>query len=198
MKKISLLAMLVAGMWATPVSAASSTYVSGSVGVGSLTNSNVNVLGVSIKDAFEYKTGVPFVGAVGLKNDSYRVEAAIGYQSHDVNKVLGIPYTAKLTVSALTFMANGYYDFETKGSALAPYLTVGLGAADVRSSDNVTTDSKTVFAWQAGAGLGLKATDNLTVDLGYRLLKPSNVSLGLGADLTLLSHNFLAGVRYSF
>ena len=190
--------MLVAGMWATPVSAASSTYVSGSVGVGSLTNSNLNIGGVTVNDVIEYKTGVPFGGAVGMKNDSYRVEAAIGYQSHDVSKVVGIPVTG-LSVSALTYLANGYYDFETKGSALAPYLTVGLGGATIGSSDGVTTDHNTVFAWQAGAGLGLKAGDNLTVDFGYRFLKPSNVSTGvLGSDVTVASHNFLAGVRYNF
>jgi len=120
----------------------------------------------------------------------------LGYQSNDVDKVVSVPY-AGATVKLFTYMANGYYDIGVKNSSITPYLIGGLGGTHVTLSDNGVDLTHNVFAWQLGAGVGIKASDQLVVDVGYRYLSPSKFTDG-GVDMTLASSNFMAGVRYSF
>ena len=96
----------------------------------------------------------------------------------------------------LTVMANGYYDFDTKSDVI-PYLMAGAGVADV----NLTwsTDSITSFVWQVGFGAGFKVDDNITMDLGYRYIKPEGlVCPGDNYDIIWHSQHLMAGVRYQF
>ncbi|MEI8033547.1 MAG: outer membrane beta-barrel protein [Chlorobiaceae bacterium] len=201
MKKL-LLTLAALSMAAAPASAATSTYVSGSVGLGLATNTEKTFLGATVKDMYAYKTGVPFVGAVGIKSDAYRLEAALGYQVNDVDKAkLDLFHPVSLPgnkVSMWTYMANAYYDIDLDKSSASPYVTVGLGGASLKpaiSGESSTT--KSVFAWQAGAGVALKASDVVVSDLGYRYLKPLSVKTG-GEELSFGFHNLLAGVRYCF
>ena len=183
-------------MSAAPVYAA--PYVSGSVGVGLLGNADVTSAGVTDKDGQTFKTGIPFGGAIGFKNNGYRVEAALGFQNQKVDTWQHAPDTTNDSVSMLTYMANGYYDVDINNASLSPYLMAGLGGARVNSKNEGMADHKsTVFAWQAGVGVGIKAADNLTVDLGYRYLKPSKFKDSYG-EYTTSSSNFLAGIRYEF
>lgn len=88
-----------------------------------------------------------------------------------------------------TFMANALYDFGSTDSAIRPYVGFGLGGASVSADfggrlNGVTVDTdfgsqtqKTVFAWQALAGVGWKLTDRLTVDATYRYLSVPSLSL---------------------
>ena len=209
MKKKLLLPLLLAGMWATPAMAAN-TYVSGSVGLGLLNNADASALGVTVDNILEFGTGVPFGVAVGYKSDEYRIEGAVGYQTHGVDKKSGVPvpdaYAAD--VSIWSFMANGYYDVNMKDSSVSPYLTAGLGLASVSVSMNSYSDDKSVFAWQVGAGVGIKASEHVVVDLGYRYFQTANIAVdnmalipehGVGpVDLTRSGSNILAGVRYNF
>ena len=67
---------------------------------------------------------------------------------------------------------------------------------------------KSVFAWQVGAGVGIKASEHVVVDLGYRYFQTANIAVdnmalipehGVGpVDLTRSGSNILAGVRYNF
>lgn len=193
MKKI-LLTALIAGMSAAPAIAA--PYVSGSVGAG--------FFGGVDKDIQTYKTGVPFGGAVGINNGAYRVEAALGYQTNDLDTYGGsTAEAANCSVSTLTYMLNGYYDIDVKSKSISPYVTAGLGGASIKAknaawlstpAEETTTSG---FAWQIGAGIGLKAAKNLTVDFGYRYLKPSKFKDSYG-EYTASSSNILAGLRYDF
>ncbi len=205
MKKKLFLPLLLAGMWATPSFA--STYVSGSVGLGLAGNSDATVSGVSakVKDFATYKSAIPFGIAVGLKSDEYRVEVALGQQTNKLDKVKNAPYTTAVPAinntraSVLSYMVNGYRDFVIKDSCVSPYLTAGLGAASLTQKASGGEDKKTVFAWQAGVGVGIKASDNVVVDLGYRYFKPSELKFpDTTNSLTFSSSNFLAGVRYTF
>ncbi|MEI6758385.1 MAG: outer membrane beta-barrel protein [Chlorobium sp.] len=207
MKKKLFLPLLIAGMWATP--ALADPYVSVSAGLGILNNSDVTVSGTTYKDAAEYKSAVPFGAAVGVKLDEYRVEAAVGYQSYTMDK-RGLVSVSGADVSGLSFMANGYRDFPLKNSGIIPYLTAGLGIAKVKGADTssaVFSLDQSKFAWQAGAGLGIKASDNVIVDLGYRYYKistatgisPDNSGTGETFEISNLGGSqFLAGVRYGF
>ena len=95
-------------------------------------------------------------------------------------------------------MVNGYYDVDIKNSNITPYVMAGLGGASVNVKNEGQPDQNSnVFAWQVGAGIGIKAANNLTFDLGYRYLKPSSFSDTWGS-YTFSSSNFLAGIRYEF
>ena len=201
MKKL-LLTALIAGISAAPALAAT-PYVSGSVGIGFFANGDVkNPDGTTSSDGVTYKTGVPFGGAIGLKQEAFRVEAALGYQSNDVKTFEGDADPGS-SVSTFTYMVNGYYDVDVKSKSISPYVMAGLGGASITAKNAADIlhpaeeISTSVFAWQIGAGIGVKATDNLTVDLGYRYLKPSKFSDSYG-EYTASSSNILAGVRYGF
>jgi opacity protein-like surface antigen len=199
MKKL-LLTALIAGMSATPA-LASTPYVSGSIGLGFVGNSEASVSGKTIKDAITYKSGIPFGAAVGMKKDQLRVEAAIGYQTSDVDKekrnLTDLVSVSGDSVSILTYMANCYYDINLNKSSVSPYVMAGIGGASINAKVNTSDETKSVFAWQLGAGVGVKAANNLTVDLGYRYLKASKFKDNYG-EYTASSSNILAGVRYDF
>lgn len=203
MKKL-LLTALIAGMSATP--ALSAPYVSGSVGLGFAGNSSFELTGVGeVDDVIKWKSGIPFGGAIGIKQDAFRVEAALGYQTHDIDEVLtapgvyGAPEGTDNSLSVLTYMVNGYYDIDLNKSSISPYVTVGLGGASLKPEGDT---SKSVFAWQVGAGVGVKAAKDLTVDLGFRYLKPGSLegqdSEGDSGKFSLSYTNILAGIRYDF
>ncbi len=203
MKKI-LLTALIAGMSAVP--ALATPYVSGSVGLGFAGNSSFSVTGVGeVNDFVKWKSGVPFGAAVGIKQDAFRVEAALGYQTHDIDKVLvapgvyGAPGGTDNSFSVLTYLVNGYYDFNINKSSFSPYVIAGLGGASLKPEGD---PSKSVFAWQIGAGVGVKAAKDLTVDLGVRYLKPGSYDTGdfegNSGKISVSYTNILVGVRYEF
>ncbi|HWR01372.1 MAG TPA: outer membrane beta-barrel protein [Chlorobaculum sp.] len=170
----------------TIVTAVSPTgpYISASIGIG--------IAGDWKEDGYAYKikNGMPYNVALGYNFGSTRLEAAGGYQKHDWRD-----YDEDVTVK--TLMGNGYYDFGSPSSGFRPYLMAGAGIADVRASWD--SSSITVFAWQAGAGVGVKLGSGWTFDIGYRYLKPSSLktsSLNNKVDWEL--HNVLAGFRYQF
>ncbi|HWR01226.1 MAG TPA: outer membrane beta-barrel protein [Chlorobaculum sp.] len=214
MKKTLLLALLFTGLGATP--ALAKTYVSGSGGVAFLGNSTLE----GVADTIEYYSGYDFNGAVGYNFGSFRLEGAVGYQNNRVRQFNGIPATlilsagndARVNFSMLSYMANAYADFNVK-SSLQPYVMGGVGAVttrwvatlrdvvsdkDLRISSDVTS-----FAWQVGLGVGVKLTDHLKLDFGYRYFRPSNAEilmplLGEIGNITLPSHNLITGIRYEF
>ena len=195
MKKI-ILPLLVAGMSAAPslAQAMSNPYVSLSGGLGLLNNSTVD----GNDDAIEYDAGYLINGAVGMKGDNMRLEAEVGYHRNGIDSsIYSAPVEAH--VSMWTFMANGYYDFELNNGDVSPYVMAGLGIADASISDGNwgQESSSTEFAWQLGAGVGIKTASNTTVDFGYRYLAPSDANFDV-AKVSLGSSNFLVGIRYGF
>ncbi|NTU58802.1 MAG: porin family protein [Chlorobiaceae bacterium] len=214
MKKTLLLVMLFAGLGAT--SAFAKPYVSGSAGVAMLGDADVD----GVQNAVAFKTGYAVNCAVGYNFGKVRLEGAVGYQKNGVDRFTGIPAEFVLTpgsdvnvnFSLLSYMANAYYDFNIK-SPLKPYLMGGIGAVTTKweanlnnleeSMDISISSDTTSFAWQLGLGVGARVTDNLRFDVGYRYFKPSNSEIlrpfgGQIGDITLGSHNLMAGVRYEF
>jgi opacity protein-like surface antigen len=198
MKKI-LLPLLMAGICSAPALAQAVTpYVSASAGVALLNNSKIN----GIEDSAEYNSGLALNGAIGLESDMGRLEAAVGYQKNDVDNVFGFTNLGDSHVRIGSLMANGYLDYNKKHCDISPYIMAGAGVADVKADvyDSFGTfysDSDTVFAWQVGAGVGIKASKNLTLDIGYRYFSPNDANLD-GYKVSLASSNILAGLRYSF
>lgn len=155
-------------------------YVSAAAGIGF---PSLEWYGYDVEDALD--SGLVLNGAVGYNFGSARLEAAVGYQSHDLSDFDDV------NVSVLTGMANAYYDFDID-SSVRPYIMGGAGIASVDT--NQDTDSETVFAWQVGAGLGFKIARNTTLDLGYRYLKPNKIE----DSLEIESHNVMLGLRFQF
>ncbi|NTU96346.1 MAG: porin family protein [Chlorobiaceae bacterium] len=171
--------------------AAANPYVSVSGGLGLMNNSSED----GNDDAVEYNSGYLVNGAVGLKSDLGRIEAEVGYHRNGVDTYYGSPQS-DTDVSVWSFMANGYLDFDMKDQGIAPYVMAGIGVADASIQSDTEEYGDTVFAWQVGAGVGIKAADKVSVDLGYRYFKPSDVTWD-GSTYSLGSHNILAGIRYS-
>ncbi|NTV60219.1 MAG: porin family protein [Chlorobiaceae bacterium] len=192
MKKL-LLSLLVAGLFAVPslASASTSPYVSLSGGLGLMNDSD----GTAI---VTYKTGYLVNGAVGLKSDYYRLEAEVGYHNNTVETWDGVPpgpLYADEHVAIWSFMANGYVDYDMKDSGVSPYIMGGIGYASVTDSWTTASYSDGVFAWQIGAGVGIKAGNKATVDIGYRYFATSDPVFD-GEKITISKHNIIAGVRF--
>ncbi|TLU87747.1 MAG: porin family protein [Chlorobium sp.] len=184
MKKL-LLTALIAGMSAAPA-LAGTPYVSGSIGLGLLNNGSFTPTG-GVKEDVKFDSGVAFGGAIGIKQDDFRIEAALAHQSNDFQN-------STHSVSELSYMVNGYYDINLDKSSVSPFVTVGLGGVSAKPENG---DSKSALAWQIGAGVGVKASKDLTVDLGVRYTKPSAFKYSDG-EFKVSSTNILAGVRYGF
>ncbi len=85
----------------------------------------------------------------------------------------------------------------------------GIGIANIQNKDTylgitnggatVFGTSNGVFAWQIGAGFGVKASENITIDLAYRYFAAPD-SEGVAEDriVDVSTSNFLLGARYSF
>ncbi|NTV26826.1 MAG: porin family protein [Chlorobiaceae bacterium] len=196
MKKSILLTALLIGLGASPALAASGPYISGSIGPTFLEDSKVD----GVSHAAGYDTGYALNAAAGYTFGMARLEGAIGYQRSDVNDVLDIPVSGA-HVSIFSVMANGYLDFDIRDLPVKPYVMAGLGVADVDASLTYAgvewSKSDTVFATQVGAGVGIDAGSNLTLDIGYRYFSPSKSEFH-GHDLTIDSHMVMAGLRYNF
>ena len=182
MKKLILTLVLLAGITSTP--AIAKPYISGSVGLGLLGDWDE----VGYHEQFD--SSAAWNGAVGYNFGSYRLEGAVGYENHNYKS------PSVDDISLLTVMANGYYDINTD-SKITPYLMVGAGIADVDVS--WSTKSMTSFVWQVGAGVGFKVDDNITLDLGYRYIKPEGLDCPYeGNSVSLNSQHIMAGIRYQF
>ena len=99
-------------------------------------------------------------------------------------------------ITSWTIMANVIYDI-LPDSVINPFIGVGVGINRITINtdgqfSNITGpltaanpafqnlsihDNDTAFAWQALAGLSWKATDDLSVDLTYRYLGGSDISV---------------------
>jgi opacity protein-like surface antigen len=209
MKRKVLASLLVTGICAVPsLTQAATPYVSANVGLGYANNSEVTSGATSVNDGITFKVGVPFGGAVGLREGDYRVEAALGYQLNGADQLKAnlrtlSPAASNDKASVFSYMANAYYDHKMQGSDVTPYIMAGLGGATINPQGaNLEGASQSVFAWQVGAGVGVKASDNVVVDVGYRYFKPSAYTVtdpAFGnAKFTVASSNVMLGLRYNF
>ena len=131
-------------------------------------------------------------------------------------------YTAKK--SELLFLANAYADLGTY-YGITPYIGAGLGTSYNTISHfrdvNITNgggayaddNGEWNLAWALHAGLGIKATERMTVDLGYSFVSLGDASTGIlrndvpgffpdGENESIkfndiYSHDFKLGMRYS-
>ncbi|NTU44702.1 MAG: porin family protein [Chlorobiaceae bacterium] len=222
-KRVLIVSLLGAGMLsATPTASAVTPYVRASGGVGLMNNVEYRFTAQDKVETDKMHTGAAVEGAFGIKTGRFRVEAAAGYQSNQVdqftlkgtgygvnNGLTSTPESGdeKWTYSIQSYMVNGFADFNAD-SKISPFVMAGIGMANIQNKEKypadatgvtVTGTSNGVFAWQAGAGVGVKASDNITIDLEYRYFAASNAE-GFAADrvVDISTSNILLGVRYGF
>ncbi|MEO4000720.1 outer membrane beta-barrel protein [Mesorhizobium sp. CAU 1732] len=181
-----------------------------------------------------FEAGPLFGAGVGYQfNDYLRVDGIVEYRGEvgfhglDTWTAGGIDrfnnYTGKK--SEWLLMANAYADLGDF-HGIVPYVGAGIGASrnTIHSFRDAGIDefgaptlayadsaSEWNFAWALHAGVGLKATERMTIDLGYSFMNLGDARSGdiIAYDGTNLidnpmefrkitSHDFKLGVRYAF
>ena len=197
-------------------------YVSGNIGTSILQDSDVSAADStgSFSGDFSTDVGVAVMGAVGYALNNLRIEGEISYRHNGLDELTintavggGLVFVGVATgpiegdMTALGFMANAFYDFDT-GTNWVPHLGGGIGLAqlglDVESIGGVSTsfdDTDTVFAYQLGAGIGYRLGNGARVDLSYRFMGTSDAEFsdsGATVDAEYQSHSIMAGMLYKF
>ena len=122
-------------------------------------------------------------GAIGHRFGAVRAELQGSYFTANYNEVFGIEikqdaYDTLPGVSALSIMANGWYEVDT-GTMFSPFVGLGLGALQGTHSSGIPKGapdgteaivySGWGFALQGGAGVAMEVADGLSIQLRYRL-----------------------------
>jgi opacity protein-like surface antigen len=172
---------------------AATPYVGGSTGFAFLSGDKLTINGPYLGDP-EYDSGAAFSGALGMDYDGYRVEGEVAYQKNEIDN-LGSD------VSVLSFMANGYLDFQLERSRIVPFVSAGLSYAKVDVDALGEDGSDGVLAVQVGAGVGFQVSSHVTIDAKYRYFASADPDIELGTktyEMDIHSHNLLFGFRVSF
>jgi outer membrane immunogenic protein len=197
MKTRALVVMLLLVISATSALAAG-PYVGASGGVSMVHDSDISEPGIS--GTVEYDTGFGFNLNVGYDFDPVRVEFEFGYKNADVKNLsafgIGVPVN-NADLTTLSYMVNAFYDIKTK-SAFTPYLGAGIGMINGELDDNGYTADDTVFGYQFIVGAAYNFNKNFALDLSYRFQGAAQDFSLNGSDLSYMSSNIMAGMRYSF
>ncbi len=167
----------------------------------------------------EHDPGFNIGGMVGYEfGNRFRLQGEIMYRENDVDELdvsdfdLGVNSIDGIgDVSALSFMAAGYYDFDVDW-LFKPYVGGGIGFANVSLNDagaraggisvELADDDDTVFAYQLGAGLSYPLNPKLSISLDYRFFATADPELedvdGDNFDTEYRSHNLGLNIRYRF
>ncbi len=164
-------------------------------------------------------TGFNIGGMVGYDlGNSFRVEGELTYRQNDIDELdvsdlgLGVDELSGTgDVSALSFMANGFYDFDVAWP-VKPYIGGGIGFARVSLNDagaeaggvsvELADDEDVVFAYQFGAGLSYPINPTMLISLDYRYFATSDPEFedadGDDFDSEYRTHNIGLSVRFRF
>lgn len=184
----------------------------------------------------DFDAGITGQIGIGYQfNDWFRTDVTAQYRGKTEFSALdyydtdGIPGTGDEATntyhakkSEWLLLANAYTDLGTYGG-ITPYVGAGIGASRNTISDftddNIITggggfagsDSQWEFAWALHAGIGIKATDRMTIDLGYSYVDLGDGKTGIAYNYDgvgtrnapfefkdIASHDFKLGVRYAF
>lgn len=182
-------------------------YFSGNAGLSILSDIDNAQGGIVLESSFD--PGFNVGGAIGYNYGSARAEVEIAYRRNDADElsVLGFGVPSDGSVSALSFMVNGYYDFHSGNSPWTPYFGAGVGGAHVDADISVlglqlVDDSAVVFAYQLMAGLGFNISPTTTLTMGYRYFATADPEFddptGTPFDSEYQTHEFNLGVRVAF
>ena len=190
-------------------------YVSGNAGVSLLSDAKLESNNLKFGE-FSFDPGFNVGVALGYNFGSLRLEGEIAYHRNEMDEifqnslVIGCPCVSSIdgSLSTLSYMINGYYDFHLANSGLVPYLGAGLGAATTKVDIGLSgDDTDIVFAYQVAGGVGYKINPNMTLTAGYRYFATTESEfevtglLGPGVSTVFTeveSHEVMVGLRYQF
>lgn len=178
---------------AVSFSAGPGWYISGQLGVAFLTDSDIS--GWSERGTLEFDPGFATGFAGGYNFGMFRVEGEMEYQYNNIDKVRGGGYSDG-DVTALSSLANGYFDFVNK-TPFTPFITAGIGVARIEANDIAGDGDDMVFAYQVGFGVAYAINKNMSIDLKYRYFATEDPNFN-GVDAEFASHNIYCGFRYNF
>ncbi len=152
-------------------------------------------LGAVIGTGYRFGSGVRAEFALGMRRNNLDSISAAG-------TFFGTPLAANAVlngdITTIYGLLNGYYDFDI-GSAWAPYLGLGLGAASVEldSATLGVDDTDTVPAWQGMLGLTYRISDNVWARGGYRYFGTADPEIA-GTEFEVQSHVIDIGLQIGF
>lgn len=186
--------------------AAVGPYVSGQVGATWLDDADISISGAGSVAETSFDMGFNIGVAGGYDFGPARVEGELTYRLNDIDEYSAPgfgTFSADGDVSALSLLANGFWDIPT-GGPVTPYLGAGIGVAQVSMDDPSfpIDDDDTVFAYQLAAGVAFDLTPTLALDLGYRYFATTDPEFtddfGDSFETEYMSHNLNLGLRYQF
>lgn len=209
--------------------AALNWYASAKIGVALPGTINMTATAGGLPDLngdARFKAGIAGAVAVGkYLAPNFRAEAELAVANNAGDSFSGTfagfgPTSGSLTgsVTTVSAMAMGYYEFSQFGD-FVPYLSAGLGAANVSSNltyndpvsfggiNGTITGSSTVFAGRIGAGFQYALSDNVDLTADYTLLVGSRANLtytnagGVGnrnVSASVLGHALALGLKARF
>lgn len=125
----------------------------------------------------QYDTGWGAGVQVGYKSGPMRYEGEVFFARSSIDKIGAVAAPGHLR--ATTGMLNVIYDFGDASSSTNPYIGLGLGYGNIKTSGLKSDDE---FVYGARAGLAFSVADDTDVDVGYRYFRTGNAANSLGND----------------
>jgi opacity protein-like surface antigen len=203
MKKL-ILAVAVTGMTLGAANAFAMTpYFSFGGGASFLADSDLDGRGGDLltDSSLSFDTGFVVRGAFGFAlNKAVRLEVEGFYNENDgdeanIRNVVEIR-SDSVTYSAVGAMFNGYYDFNF-GSPFVPYLSAGIGFANLEIELGDGSRDENAFAYAFGAGVSYNISQSFALDMSYRYFATEDVDFG-DVSVDYEDHQVLLGGRVSF
>jgi opacity protein-like surface antigen len=162
----------------------------------------------------EIDGGYSVIGAGGYHFEGFRVELEGSYRTSSVGeaRAAGLSVEGDGDVSALSAMANVYFDPAVQLGPIQPYIGAGAGISRFKAEDveavgvaglGPVSASETGFAYQFMAGAGLRISEQATLTAGYRYFATPSIEttidpLGSVEVDGLGLHSVEVGVRARF
>lgn len=178
---------------------AAGPYVGVAGGVSIVHDSDLGGSGVP-EHTVSYDTGYGINASVGYDLQPVRVEFEFGYKQADLDSLSGPTLNGTFInsdITVMSYMVNCYYDFNIN-SALTPYLGAGVGLLNGEADFNGNKIDDTVFGYQFAAGTAYNFNKNIALDVSYRLQGAASDFEEDGGELSYMSSNVMAGLRFNF
>lgn len=191
--------------------ASSGPYLSGHVGMAFMGDSDISKHygTVDVEGDMGFEPGYELTLAGGYQWKMFRLEGEIGYQNNSIDAINGCvgpvcvsDVSSSGHASTLSFLANGYLDFDNQTS-FTPYITAGIGLATMEVNDfdiagyHIGDSEDTVGVYQLGAGVAYDMNEHFAVDFKYRYLTMMDSEYD-GVDTDIDIHSMYIGLRYNF
>ena len=193
----------------SPAAAQEGPYVAGAVGY---TFSDSIDSSIGLEASIE--EGYSVLGAVGYDTEGVRVELEGSYRASSVGeaRAAGLTVEGDGEVSALSAMANVYFDPAFQLGPFQPYIGAGAGISRFKAEEveavgipglGPVSASETGFAYQFMAGASWRLSEQATLTAGYRYFATPSIEatidpLGDTEIDGLALHSVEIGIRSRF